>query len=193
MKKTIMIFSMLACMMIFASQASAQDKNCENKQGQNKECCQSNGQGQCKCQMHQGGHHQGPQQGHHPQGQHGQQNAQHHGNQHGQHGNHQASQQHKDYLNLTDDQKAKFKSIKESYEQKTQSIKLQLKEKEAHLDVLRVADKADMKAINKTVEEIGNLKIEKEKLKEAKHQELRQVLDAEQRAKYDKFYSSKKH
>ena len=72
----------------------------------------------------------------------------------------------------------------------------QIREKKAHLNTLRTADKPDMNQINSTVEEIGKLKIEKAKIHEASHQEIRKVLTDEQRLQFDKkggHYGKKHH
>ncbi len=88
-------------------------------------------------------------------------------------------------LALTDDQAKKMDQIRADGQRKTFQIDLQIKEKKAHLKTLRYADKPDMGAINSTIEEIGRLKTERDKIKEANFQEMRSMLNAEQRAKFD--------
>ncbi len=87
---------------------------------------------------------------------------------------------------LTDAQKKQLKDIKISEEKKLMPIDNQLKEKKAHLNTLRTAEKPDMGQINSTVEEIGKLRIEKQKIKEASIQDIRKVLTEEQRLAFDK-------
>lgn len=95
-------------------------------------------------------------------------------------------------LGLSQDQISKIKDIKLQEDKKTLQIHNQIKEKEAHLKTLRTADNADMNQINSTLEEIGKLKTEKRKIEEANHQEIRKILNDEQRIKFDKF-SSHRH
>lgn len=90
-------------------------------------------------------------------------------------------------MKLSDDQMKKIKEIRDNESAKTLQLDLQIKEKKAHLNTLRVADKADMGAINATVEEIGKLKIEREKIHEASIQEIRKNLTPQQRLAMDRW------
>ncbi len=86
---------------------------------------------------------------------------------------------------FTDDQKKQMKDLKFKQDKQLLPIENQIKEKKAHLQTLRTADKADMNEINKTVEEIGKLKIEKMKIREAGIQDFRKILTDEQRLRFD--------
>ena len=93
------------------------------------------------------------------------------------------------FLGLTDDQNKKIEAIHQDNRKNTLSINLQIEEKESHLKTLRFADKPDMNAINATVEEIGKLKIEREKIRETEFQDVRKVLTEDQRIKFDEMMS----
>ncbi|MCR5454617.1 MAG: Spy/CpxP family protein refolding chaperone [Bacteroidales bacterium] len=88
-------------------------------------------------------------------------------------------------LGLTDDQAKKMEQLRDQAQKKVFQLELQIKEKKAHLDVLRYADNADMKAINATIDEIARLKAEKMKAREANIQDMRKMLTDEQRIKFD--------
>lgn len=93
------------------------------------------------------------------------------------------------FLGLSDDQNTKMEAIHQDNKKLSLPINLQIEEKEAHLKTLRFADKTDINAINATVEEIGKLKIEREKIREAEFQDIRKVLTEEQRVKFDEMMS----
>jgi len=86
---------------------------------------------------------------------------------------------------FTDDQKKQMKDLQFKQDKQLLPIENQIKEKKAHLQTLRTADKADMNEINKTIEEIGKLKIEKMKIREAGIQDFRKILTDEQRLRFD--------
>ncbi|MCQ2975408.1 MAG: Spy/CpxP family protein refolding chaperone [Bacteroidales bacterium] len=88
-------------------------------------------------------------------------------------------------LNLTETQKNKIEEIKNSDSKRLLEINNLIREKRAHLNTIRCVDKPNMDEINSTIEEIGNLNIEKEKINEKQHQEIRKILTDEQRIKFD--------
>lgn len=87
---------------------------------------------------------------------------------------------------LSDEQKNKIKAIKIQEDKQLLPIENQIKEKKAHLNTLRTAAQPNMSEINSTVEEIGKLKTDIEKIREANIQEIRKVLNDEQRLMFDK-------
>jgi Spy/CpxP family protein refolding chaperone len=90
---------------------------------------------------------------------------------------------------LTDDQTAKIKKIKTAYLKDVMQLKNQLAEKKAHQRTLMTVDKPDVAAIDKTIDEIGALKIEMMK-KEAKHKvAVRALLTDEQKLAFDMNHS----
>ena len=82
---------------------------------------------------------------------------------------------------LTEDQKAKLKEIRLEMKKQVLPLKNQIGEKEARLKTLTTADDADMKSIDKLIEEIGDIKTEIRKMRAATHQKVRAELNDEQR------------
>ena len=86
---------------------------------------------------------------------------------------------------LTDAQKDKMKAIHIQGMKATQTFKNQLMEKKAHLNTLSSADKADMKAINKQIDEIATLQASMQKVRAQNKQEVRSILTDDQRVIFD--------
>lgn len=87
--------------------------------------------------------------------------------------------------NLTDEQQKKIDALTIPHRKEMQVLRAQMKEKQAHLETLRIADNADMTAINKTIDEISVLKTTMMKKREAHKQEIRKILTDEQRLIFD--------
>ncbi len=87
--------------------------------------------------------------------------------------------------NLTEDQQKKIKVLKTAHLKEMMKFKNLLAENNAHLNTLRTADKADMSAINKTIDKMSANKAEMMKKREAHLQSVRQVLTDEQRILFD--------
>jgi len=87
--------------------------------------------------------------------------------------------------NLTDEQQKKIDALTIPHRKEMQVLRAQMKEKQAHLETLRIADNADMTAINKTIDEISALKTTMMKKREAHKQEIRKILNDEQRLIFD--------
>ena len=68
-------------------------------------------------------------------------------------------------------------------------IRNEIRENNAHRRTLRTADKADMKAINASVDNATELKNKQMKLKESHIQDVRNILTDEQKVKFDTFKS----
>ncbi|OFX44174.1 MAG: hypothetical protein A2046_08105 [Bacteroidetes bacterium GWA2_30_7] len=91
----------------------------------------------------------------------------------------------KNIPNLTEEQTKKIESLKTPHLKQMLPIKNQLGEKKAQLNTLSTAEKADMVAINKKIDEIGDLKTQMMKNREAHKQEIRKILTEEQRLIFD--------
>lgn len=74
----------------------------------------------------------------------------------------------------------RLKALKEN-----QQIRSQLGEKQARRRTLSIADQPSIKAINKIIDEIADLKAEMQKNRMATHQEIRKLLNEEQRVIFD--------
>ena len=81
---------------------------------------------------------------------------------------------------LTEEQKDQMKSIHVATEKAILPVKNEIGEKEARLRTLVTADTYDERAVNKLLEEIGDLKTEVEKAKVASIQKVKEVLNDEQ-------------
>ena len=86
---------------------------------------------------------------------------------------------------LTEAQIKKIDELKIVHQKNMLNINNQLEEKNARLQTLRTADKADMNAINKTIDEIGALKIQMMKERENHLQQVRAQLTENQRLQFD--------
>jgi Spy/CpxP family protein refolding chaperone len=91
----------------------------------------------------------------------------------------------KNIPDITEDQQGKIDALRTDHMKTMQSLRNQKNEKRAHLQTLRTADKADMNAINKTIDEIGALQTKMMKERENHIQEVRNLLTDEQRISFD--------
>ena len=103
----------------------------------------------------------------------------------GQGWNQQNKQMHCNIPNLTEDQQKKMMEMRVSNMHDMLQFKNTMAEKKAHLNTLRTADKVDMNAINKLIDEMGALKTKMMKKKEAHRQEVRKMLTDDQRVFFD--------
>ncbi len=86
---------------------------------------------------------------------------------------------------LTADQQAKIDKLKTAHMKEIQSLRNELSEKEAHLQTLRTADKADMVSINQTIDEISVIKTTMAKSREQHFQDVRGLLTDDQKVVFD--------
>lgn len=87
--------------------------------------------------------------------------------------------------NLSDDQKAKIEKLKTKALKETNLLRSQLQEKRAHLNTLSIADKVDQKAIDNEIDEIGKLQTKLMKIHAKLRQDIRALLNEEQRTYFD--------
>jgi len=86
---------------------------------------------------------------------------------------------------LNDKQREEIKKIRmEQLKESTKTRNL-LREKRAKLEVMQTADKADMKEINKLIDEIAAIQAQELKAKAASRQKIRSLLTDEQRTFFD--------
>lgn len=86
---------------------------------------------------------------------------------------------------LTDDQKTKFKALKLAHMKEMMPLKNQMGEKKAKMKSLMTVDKPDMTAINALIDEMALLHAEMMKKKAAHKQEMRKIMNDEQRLIFD--------
>lgn len=86
---------------------------------------------------------------------------------------------------MTDQQKQKIDDLCLAHKKESMQIKNQLGEKQAHLKTLQGAEKADMTAINSTIDEISALKADLMKKCAANKQAIRGLLNEKQIVAFD--------
>lgn len=86
---------------------------------------------------------------------------------------------------LTDQQKTAIEKIRVQTQKEALPIRNEMREKRARLNTLGTADKADMNEINKVVGEIGDLQTQLMKNREMAKQQIRELLNDEQRLFFD--------
>jgi len=92
--------------------------------------------------------------------------------------------------NLTEDQKKKLKELRTPLHKEILPLKNQLAEKKAHLKTLQTAEKADLKSINSTIDEMTLLQSQIMKKRAAHTQAIRAILTDDQRIAFDMRASS---
>jgi len=91
--------------------------------------------------------------------------------------------------NLTEEQKTKLDAMRTEHWKSVQNDRNLIAEKAAHLRTLRTADNVDMKAINKTIDEMNVIRTQMQKSREKHIQDVRSILTDEQRVYFDNFQS----
>jgi len=86
---------------------------------------------------------------------------------------------------ITDEQKEQIKDLKTDHMKEVLPLRNQIDEKQARMKTLSTAEKVDMAKINKTIEEIGELKITIAKKRAVHRQEIRNILTEDQRVVFD--------
>lgn len=86
---------------------------------------------------------------------------------------------------LTMEQKENIKAIRFATMKEMKPLRNELGEKEARYKTLSQADNADMDAINAQIDDISQLKVKITKLEAKAQQDIRAVLNDDQRAVYD--------
>lgn len=90
-------------------------------------------------------------------------------------------------LDLTDAQKEEFKKSMMVMQKELKPLRNELGEVQAHQRTLVSADEPDLKAINKNLDKIGELKTKMAKIQVKQRLDLRAQLTEEQRMKFDMF------
>jgi len=92
---------------------------------------------------------------------------------------------------LTEEQKKQIKAMAMAFHKELALIDAQIDEKKAHLKTLELAETPDMAAIGKTIDEMMVLKGDIMKKKIAHHQEIRKMLNDEQKVFFDQHMNKK--
>ena len=86
---------------------------------------------------------------------------------------------------LTEAQQKKIAEMRVGQMKDMLTFRNSMAEKRARLNTLRTADKVDINAINKTIDEMGATRIQMMKKREAHRQAVRKILTEEQRVIFD--------
>ncbi|KPL14891.1 hypothetical protein AMJ74_02565 [candidate division WOR_3 bacterium SM1_77] len=86
---------------------------------------------------------------------------------------------------LSQEQQEQIKTLRTEYMKTVQPLRNQIGEKKARLRTLTTSDKVNMSQVNKVIEDIGKIKTEMMKLREQHRQEVRKMLNDEQRVFFD--------
>ena len=134
------------------------------------------GEGKKQCEYHKGGHHDGKQCDHHKGGHHGG-----HGYGHG-----------KAWMEgLSDEQRKKIDSLHVDYRKKKHAIMAKMKDAKVALAKETIKDTPNQDAIYAKINDVVKLKATKLRLKAAHHINVRKLLTAEQRVKFDEHVVNK--
>ncbi|MFP4526074.1 MAG: Spy/CpxP family protein refolding chaperone [Bacteroidales bacterium] len=88
--------------------------------------------------------------------------------------------------NLTEEQQEQIKELRLEHMKAMQNYQNELQEKRASLRTLQTQDNPDMSKINNKIEELGELRTEMHKESAQHRQEIRKMLDDEQKLIFDK-------
>ena len=94
---------------------------------------------------------------------------------------------------LSDEQKEQIKQVRLEIQKEVLPLRNDMREKRARLNTLSTAEKADMNAINRVVEDIGDLQTEIIKKREMGRQQVRNLLNEEQRLFFDSHQRGMRH
>jgi len=86
---------------------------------------------------------------------------------------------------LSEEQQEQIKTLRTEHMKAMQPLRNQLGEKKARLRTLTTADEVNMTEVNKIIDDIGKMQTQMMKLKEQHRQEIRKLLNAEQRVMFD--------
>lgn len=86
---------------------------------------------------------------------------------------------------LSEEQQEQIKTLRTEHMKAVQPLRNQLGEKKARLRTLTTADKVNMTDVNKIIDDIGKMQTQMMKLKEQHRQEIRKLLNDEQRVMFD--------
>jgi len=87
--------------------------------------------------------------------------------------------------NLTEDQQEQLQALRVEHMQEMTDHRNQINEKRARLRTLQTKDDPNMEAINQVIEEMGAIRTTMQKNAASNRQEVRKLLNEEQRAFYD--------
>jgi Spy/CpxP family protein refolding chaperone len=110
----------------------------------------------------------------------------------GNHGHHGRREGRYGIPNLTDNQRKQISALRTPLSKELLPLTNLLSEKKAHLKTLQTSEKADLNAINSTIDEISQLQTQIMKKRAAHTQAIRKILTDDQRIAFDMRGSSER-
>jgi Spy/CpxP family protein refolding chaperone len=92
---------------------------------------------------------------------------------------------------LSDDQKAQIHKLRISHLKDIQTLRNQIRENRAHFKTLMTSENPDMNVINKNIDELGSFRNQLMKKQAAHIQDIRKLLNDEQRLGFDRKFEEK--
>lgn len=86
---------------------------------------------------------------------------------------------------FTEEQQEKIKELRLESSKEIQPLRNEMNELRAKQQTLTTAEKADMNAINKNIDQMADVQAKIQKIRAKQQQEIRSMLDDEQRIKFD--------
>jgi Spy/CpxP family protein refolding chaperone len=96
-------------------------------------------------------------------------------------------------LDLSEEQKEQIKKLRLEHQKAMLPIKNLFGEQKAKMQTLRTAEKVDLKAIDKLVDDMTGLRAKQMKMQVRHEQEVRSLLTEEQRIMFDTHKNKRKH
>jgi Spy/CpxP family protein refolding chaperone len=90
-------------------------------------------------------------------------------------------------LDLSEDQQGQIEKINIDHMEKSMQLHNQIRELETQLQTIRMSIKVDLDVLIAKTKELGNLRTEMMVIHELHYQKIRQVLNREQRIRFDAF------
>ncbi|NPA44739.1 MAG: Spy/CpxP family protein refolding chaperone [Chlorobi bacterium] len=90
---------------------------------------------------------------------------------------------------LTDAQKTQIKEMRTANMKEITPLRNQLREKQAHLQTISTGDNVNKQEVDKTLEEISDIKLQIAKKRESFRQDVRSILTDEQKVYFDANYN----
>ncbi|MDX8338084.1 periplasmic heavy metal sensor [Draconibacterium sp. IB214405] len=90
---------------------------------------------------------------------------------------------------FTEEQQEKIKELRLESTKQTQPLRNELNELRAKQRTLTTAEKADLNAINKNIDQMADVQAKIQKIRAKQQQEIRSMLNDEQRIKFDEMRS----
>ena len=96
------------------------------------------------------------------------------------------------FLNLSDEQKKKFKEINSRHNISSKSLKKEIMRKKLEMQLEKIEDNIDINSVNKLIDDMSDLVAELKKSEFKKTLELSSILDDEQKIRFQRLMMRKR-